>query len=386
MKRILWGSLLIFILAACGTSSNPEVPQATNTFSFTVDPAARSVELAAAPAGALAARAEDGSRVLVPRTDLSLKSYTFTFLPGNILAINASFRNISGKTFKNLTFSRAASSDNIVSSSEPDVVETLESGASTSTLRFMVQHQGQRFAYEVDASATVAAPEPGGTECTNPVNIPDDVLRRQIRSVIGKSQGDITCADMASLESLSIESLYSYVGEVYNLEGLQFAVNLTELRVSFTELTDLRPLSGLTSLQGLDVASNKIDDISPLQGLTNLTGLSVANNNISDISAVSDLLRLERLILAFNPITDIGPLSGLEDLQILLICNNRISDLGPLIANPGIGNGDDFIDLSVNPFDLSPGSKASQDIETLERRNPNIPNIFGTEAQPGRCS
>ena len=386
MKRILWGSLLIFILAACGTSSNPEVPQATNTFSFTVDPAARSVELAAAPAGALAARAEDGSRVLVPRTDLSLKSYTFTFLPGNILAIDASFRNVSGKTFKNLTFSRAASSDNIVSSSEPDVVETLESGASTSTLRFMVQHQGQRFAYEVDASATVTAPEPGGTECTNPVNIPDDILRRRIRSVIGKSQGDITCADMASLESLSIESLYSYVGEVYNLEGLQFAVNLTELRVSFTELTDLRPLSGLTSLQGLDVASNKIDDISPLQGLTNLTGLSVANNNISDISAVSDLLRLERLILAFNPITDIGPLSGLEDLQILLICNNRISDLGPLVANPGIGNGDDFIDLSVNPLDLSPGSKASQDIETLERRNPNIPNIFGTEAQPGRCS
>ena len=368
MKRMLWGSLLVLLLAACGTNQ-PKVPQATNTFNFTVNPAAQTVKLASTPVAGLSAQAEDGSRVLVPDTDLSLESSTVTFLPGNVLAIDAVFKNVSDQTFTNLTFSRAEGSSNIVSSTEPDLVETLEPGESTGSLRFTVQHRGQPFTYAVEADATVG--ETGGAECTDPVNIPDDVLRQGIRNALSKPKGDITCADMASLTELNIQGEGGDDGGeipdqfIENLEGLQYAVNLTSLE-----------LNGHLTLK----------DISQLSSLTNLVNLDLRFNNISDISSLGTLVNLKTLDLANNRLQDISPLSNLINLNTLNLSLNHIVSIGSLVANSGIGNGDDQINLNRNCLNVTQGSQTLDDVDTIESRNPSVQNvILGTQNSGEVC-
>ena len=383
MKRRLWESFLVFLLAAC-SSSPPDLPQATNTFSFTIDPAAQTVSLVSVPA-ALSTQAEDGNRILVPGEDLSLESYTFVFLPGNVLTIDAVFKNVSDQTFTNLRFTRGAGSSNIVNSTEPDVVATLAPGASTGTLRFEVQHRGQSFSYEVEATATV---ETGGADCADPVTIPDEVLRQAVRDALNKPEGDITCADMASLSELSVIGRQGENGIpnrfVENLEGLQYAVNLTTLQLMGNlTLNDVTLLSTLTELTDLDLSGNRIGDIGPLSTLVNLTRLDLGFNlDIEDVSPLSGLTGLETLVLNINQIADIAPLSGLVNLRRLDLGTNFVADLGPLVTNTGVGNDDDRLDLRFNCLDVSPGSPTLEDVAALESRNPDVQNVFlGTQRE-----
>lgn len=71
----------------------------------------------------------------------------------------------------------------------------------------------------------------------------------------------------------------------------------TELYLSGNEITDLRPLAGLTNLRGLILDSNQIIDLTPLAGLTNL----------------------KHLTLSGNPITDLRPLAGLTNLCLSVL-------------------------------------------------------------------
>ena len=383
MKRRLWGSFLVLLLAAC-SSSPVDLPQTTSTFSFTVDPAAQTVNLVSAPA-ALSIQAEDRSRVLVPGEDLSLESYTFVFLPGNVLTIDAVFKNVSDQTFTNLSFSRGAGSSNVVNSTEPDVVATLAPGASTGPLRFEVQHRGQSFSYEVEATATV---ETGGADCADPVTIPDEVLRQAVRDALNKPEGDITCADMASLTELRQRGRQGENGIpnrfVENLEGLQYAVNLTTLQLMGNlALNDVTLLSTLTKLTDLDLSGNRIGDIGPLSTLVNLTRLDLGFNlNIEDVSPLSNLTGLETLVLNINQIADIAPLSGLVNLRRLDLGTNFVADLSPLVTNTGVGNDDDRLDLRFNCLDVSPGSPTLEAVDVLESRNPDVQNVFlGTQRE-----
>jgi len=52
--------------------------------------------------------------------------------------------------------------------------------------------------------------------------------------------------------------------------------NLTDLRVCLENLTNLYPLSVLTSLNKLDLSGNQISDLSPLSSLTNLSHLDLS--------------------------------------------------------------------------------------------------------------
>jgi Leucine-rich repeat (LRR) protein len=87
------------------------------------------------------------------------------------------------------------------------------------------------------------------------------------------------------------------------------------------------------------------DEQAALAELTNLTQLELSNQ--SDISFVSGLTRLTTLAVGYG-VQDISALSGLVGLVHLVLDNNPISDLAPLVANPGLGTGDDVSILSAN--------------------------------------
>lgn len=114
----------------------------------------------------------------------------------------------------------------------------------------------------------------------------DENLANAIISALGKSESEITIADLQALTSLSI------YGETYK------------------QNYDLTGLEQLTGLKMLCLCECGIDDISALQGLTNLTSLTLTDNHITDISALSNLINLKTLNLRGNYIDDYSPVSS----------------------------------------------------------------------------
>ena len=172
------------------------------------------------------------------------------------------------------------------------------------------------------------------------VNIPDVNLRMMIEDALDKVSGEtITKTEMATLTRLTANK------GVNDLEGLQFATNLTYLHlaahyfdgeqgewINLNEISDLSPLAGLTNLTYINLpTNNNITDISPLTDLSKLTVLRLWNNNITDLSPLSRLINLTYLDVGSNDrLSDLSPLSKLTNLMNLQIYYNDITDITPL--------------------------------------------------------
>ncbi len=199
------------------------------------------------------------------------------------------------------------------------------------------------------------------------VDLLDSNLRAAIESVLGIAPGDtITAGQMATLTGLEAAD-----SNISNLTGLKYAINLTDLTLWGNAISDISAVTGLTNLRGLDLSTNNISDISPVAGLSNLTYLNLWGNAISDISAVAGLTNLTRLELDYNNISDISAVGGLTNLTYLSLWSNNISDISavgglinlnglslfdnnisdisPLVANTGLGEGDE-LHVSENPL------------------------------------
>jgi len=112
--------------------------------------------------------------------------------------------------------------------------------------------------------------------------------------------------------------------------GKKIKKDVTELDLSWNQISDLTPLSVLQNLTELYLHNNQITDLTPLSGLQNLTYLSLDFNRITDLTPLSELHNLTILEIDFNRITDLTPLSGLHNLTVLYLHHNQITDLTPL--------------------------------------------------------
>ena len=144
-----------------------------------------------------------------------------------------------------------------------------------------------------------------------PVNFPDANLAAAVRFYLGPDAPD--SLTQTALTRLTI--LIAYDAGIRNLTGLQAAINLQGLDLGVNQITDIRPLSGLTNLKQIGLSDNQISDIRPLSRLTKLTTLGLGVNQISDISPLSGLTNLQWLDISSNPITDISPLEHLSNLE-----------------------------------------------------------------------
>ena len=194
----------------------------------------------------------------------------------------------------------------------------------------------------------------------------DSNLESVVRQVLDRPHGRLTSEDIASLTWLKAESK-----NIQSLAGLQHFTNLKSLNLMENQIADVGPLAGLTKLKSLSLKHNQIADIEPLAGLTKLKSLNLKGNRIADVGPLANLTNLQWLNLdKNNPIRNVGPLAGLTNLQtlhlgrkiknvgplagltnlgFLNIANNRITNLAPLVANTGLGEGDE-VHLTGNPL------------------------------------
>lgn len=191
------------------------------------------------------------------------------------------------------------------------------------------------------------------------VVIPDPNLEAVIRSIVQKPVGPLLSSDLATVTE--IEADEKGIG---NLQGLQYCsslrllnmrgnsvadlgpltnlVEVTQLGASDNRIADLQPLSGMTRMVNLSLGGNRITDVDPLQGFANLNFLYLNGNPLASIAPLAHLVRLNHLFLAGTGIATIDDLSTLIHLANLDIGFNAISDLAPLVANPGLGAGDEI--------------------------------------------
>ena len=154
------------------------------------------------------------------------------------------------------------------------------------------------------------------------LHIPDPNLRAVLEEALGTKA--ITPSAMATLTTLKASDR-----GIFNLAGLEFAVNLQELWISDNPVSDLSPLSGCTNLIRLFAwRMPNISDLSPLENLTKLEQLEF-RGNIKDISPLVRLTNLRVLQFYGGDISDISPLSGMTELERVRFRHNEVNDISP---------------------------------------------------------
>ena len=182
--------------------------------------------------------------------------------------------------------------------------------------------------------------------------------------------------DIIPLRNLTkLEGLALNINTISDITPLSNLTKLTRLQIWGNNISDVSPLGGLINLESLYLHGNPVSDVSALRvlnnlrfiglngtaimdvsalvsalsGLPQLTGIFLGDNAISDISALSRMTNLSELLLSYNSISDITALSVLTDLKWLYLDNNTIVDISPLVANTGLGSGDE-VDVRYNPL------------------------------------
>ena len=106
---------------------------------------------------------------------------------------------------------------------------------------------------------------------------------------------------------------------------------MTHLKVSRTQVSDLRPLAPLRKLEVLSASWTTIADVSSLALMGNSTWLDLRYTQVSDLRPLARLERLKHLYLDSTGASDLSPLAGLIDLETLWLSFTRVRSVAPLI-------------------------------------------------------
>lgn len=181
------------------------------------------------------------------------------------------------------------------------------------------------------------------------VEIKDQILEKIIREKIEKPEGDITSIDMEMVYSININ--YEET-PVYELDGLEYAINLNDFTFRNGTLKSLNPVGKLKNLGYLNISYSTVEDpiltfetpvldrisfietnvsdFEFLKGVTTATNVTFSRCGISSIAFMNDWIALEDLGLSENNVTDLSPLKGKTSLKNLNLHMNAVESIDAL--------------------------------------------------------
>ncbi|MDT0002275.1 LapB repeat-containing protein [Listeria cossartiae subsp. cayugensis] len=171
------------------------------------------------------------------------------------------------------------------------------------------------------------------------VNIPDPVLKSYLNGLLGQaSTSDITEAQMDTITNVDISN-----ASLTNLTGLDYAHNLSVLRLSNTGVTDYSVVANIPSLTNLSISGNNLTDSSlpDLNGLVNVTNLNLSPGKLDNnsLTKINKLPSLTYLNLDSNfAITNVMPLKSIPNLTTLFIQFCGVNDFRGIDTFPKLTN------------------------------------------------
>lgn len=154
----------------------------------------------------------------------------------------------------------------------------------------------------------------------NSIFFEDVNLEQVIRREICKAKGEI---DAESVRNLTKLDLSAY--DIKSVNGMEYLLNLQDLKIDTRLIRDLSPLKKLKNLEILSIGNYKNHnelaiDIKIFE-MINLQELNIIRINLNnmDLSRFSQLVKLKKLSLYHTSIDDISFLSNLRKLEILEI-------------------------------------------------------------------
>lgn len=204
------------------------------------------------------------------------------------------------------------------------------------------------------------------------ITIKDSGLEFIIREELGKLEGDLLQSDLNEIENLMINNNET---PVYELDGLEYAYNLSSFSYSDGTLKSLSPIKNHQELYYLSVSYSEIED--PIEMFNNpilesvsfidvpgidgsflrnskmmltlgiyggevdnldfitdmsiLEGLSVESSGLLSIDALKDKKHITGVDLQKNNISDISVLATCDALFSINLSYNNVTDIGPIM-------------------------------------------------------
>ncbi len=130
----------------------------------------------------------------------------------------------------------------------------------------------------------------------------------------------------------SMKDLFLGPGEYDDLSPIRNITTLESLRASLSAVKDLHPIEGLKRLDRLDLSHTLVDDesLKSVGSLVNLTELMLDETTVSDLTPIANLKKLERLSIKKTQVQSLAPLAGIRTLKFLYIADTTISDISPV--------------------------------------------------------
>ncbi len=188
------------------------------------------------------------------------------------------------------------------------------------------------------------------------------------------------------IEAQQIKKLNQYCNscsvsqKITSLEGIQSFVNLTDLQLTYHNISNINILNDLINLQTINFSSNWIENIS-LPNLVNLTSLSLRNNYISNIS-LSNYKNLVSVSLENNLLSFLN-LNDLKYLNQVLIANNPnlthlffVNHVENFPFPVNFGSNSNVRYLCVDEFDIASATS------TFNTSNTGTPIVVNQYCQP----
>lgn len=125
-------------------------------------------------------------------------------------------------------------------------------------------------------------------------------------------------------------------GDIGN-EDLALLAQCTNLRVlvlDYQQISDLSPLAELP-LEYLSLTGNQVSDLRPLSGMTGLNVLDLGENPVRSVDALSGLTALQQLTLEATGIRSVESLRG-SGIRSLNVRSAEVADLSPLASCPNL--------------------------------------------------
>lgn len=175
-------------------------------------------------------------------------------------------------------------------------------------------------------------------------NIPDANLKKalleEIKAEFGGNPQEVDCTVLQSIKKLNAARK-----NIHNLEGLQYAIELSSLNLAYNPLISLDPLGTLEKLTYLNLTNVGQRDFGIVPG-NSLRELYVGDNEINS--------------LAF--------FGHFQNLSILSAFSNNISDIAPVLNRNNLSS----FAVYGNPLNYSSGSQSSKNIKGLRDRGVDV--------------